>query len=321
MYKNFMNNNIKHKDKKISIIVPFFNEEESLPIFLKEISKITKQLTEYNFEIIFIDDGSTDNGLNFLKKIIDANKNIVVIELSRNFGKEAALTAGIDIASGQAVIPIDVDLQDPPDLIGSMLTKWEEGSDVVLAKRENRLNENLLKRWSASFFYKIYALFIGSSKNSNVGDFRLIDRRVVDSIKNLKEKNRYMKGLLSWPGFTSSEITYTRHKRKAGKSKFTFIKLLNLSFEGLTSFSIVPLKFFTFVGLLGITFSVFFAIIILFQKFVYDNFIQGYAFLILLILFFGSLQLFGIGILGEYIGKIYLETKNRPIYIIKNRYN
>ena len=314
-------NTIKHTNKKISIIAPFFNEEESLPIFLEEVLNIIEELVEYNFEIIFIDDGSTDNSLVFLKEKAKENKNIIVLELSRNFGKEAALTAGIDMAIGSAIIPIDVDLQDPPILIKKMIKQWESGSDVVLAKRENRLNENFLKRISASFFYKIYSFFVGNSKISNVGDFRLIDKRVVDNIKNLKEKNRYMKGLLSWPGFSSAEIPYTRNKRKAGKSKFTFLKLLNLGFEGVTSFSILPLKFFTTIGFIGIIFSFFFAIIILFQKIFYENFIEGYAFLILLILFFGSFQLFGIGILGEYIGKIYIETKNRPIYIIKNRYN
>ena len=314
-------NTIKHTNKKISIIAPFFNEEESLPIFLEEVLNIVGELAEYNFEIIFIDDGSTDNSLVFLKEKAKKNKNIIVLELSRNFGKEAALTAGIDMAVGSAIIPIDVDLQDPPILIKKMIKQWESGSDVVLAKRENRLNENFLKRISASFFYKIYSFFVGNSKISNVGDFRLIDKRVVDNIKNLKEKNRYMKGLLSWPGFSSAEIPYTRNKRKAGKSKFTFLKLLNLGFEGVTSFSVLPLKFFTFIGFVGIIFSFFFAIIIFFQKIFYENFIEGYAFLILLILFFGSLQLLGIGILGEYIGKIYIETKNRPIYIIKNRYN
>ena len=314
-------NTIKHTNKKISIIAPFFNEEESLPIFLEEVLNIIEELVEYNFEIIFIDDGSNDNSLVFLKKKAKENKNIVVLELSKNFGKEAALTAGIDMAVGSAVIPIDVDLQDPPILIKKMIKQWESGSDVVLAKRQNRLNENFLKRISASFFYKIYSFFVGNSKISNVGDFRLIDKRVVDNIKNLKEKNRYMKGLLSWPGFSSAEIPYTRNKRKAGKSKFTFLKLLNLGFEGVTSFSVLPLKFFTFIGFIGIVFSFFFAIIILLQKIFYENFIEGYAFLILLILFFGSLQLLGIGILGEYIGKIYIETKNRPIYIIKNRYN
>ncbi len=314
-------NTIKHTNKKISIIAPFFNEEESLPIFLEEVLNIVEELVEYNFEIIFIDDGSTDNSLVFLKEKAKENKKIIVLELSRNFGKEAALTAGIDIAVGSAIIPIDVDLQDPPNLINKMIQKWESGSDVVLAKRENRLNENFLKRISASFFYKIYSFFAGNSKISNVGDFRLIDKRVVDNIKNLKEKNRYMKGLLSWPGFSSTEISYTRDKRKAGKSKFTFLKLLNLGFEGVTSFSVLPLKFFTFIGFIGIIFSFFFAIIILLQKIFYENFIEGYAFLVLLILFFGSLQLLGIGILGEYIGKIYIETKNRPIYIIKNRYN
>ncbi|MFL2510395.1 MAG: glycosyltransferase family 2 protein [Alphaproteobacteria bacterium] len=314
-------NTIKHTNKKISIIAPFFNEEESLPIFLEEVLNIIEEVVEYNFEIVFIDDGSTDNSLVFLKEKVKENKNIIVLELSRNFGKEAALTAGIDMAVGSAIIPIDVDLQDPPNLIKKMIKKWESGSDVVLAKRENRLNENFLKRISASFFYKIYSFFVGNSKISNVGDFRLIDKRVVDNIKNLKEKNRYMKGLLSWPGFSSAEIPYTRNKRKAGKSKFTFLKLLNLGFEGVTSFSVLPLKFFTFIGFIGIIFSLFFAIIILFQKIFYENFIEGYAFLILLILFFGSFQLLGIGILGEYIGKIYIETKNRPIYIIKNRYN
>ncbi len=316
-----MNDTIKHTDKKISIIAPFFNEEESLPVFLKEINKVLNKAKEYNFEIVFVDDGSNDNGLKSLLNLSKDKKNIIILEFSRNFGKEAALTAGIDIATGDAIIPIDVDLQDPPELILDMIKKWKEGAEIVLAKRINRKNESFLKRISANSFYKIYSLFVGNAQSSNVGDFRLIDRKVVDNIKKLNEKNRYMKGLLNWPGYDSEEIFYKRQKRLTGKSKFTLLKLLNLGFEGLTSFSILPLKFFTFIGFLGIIFSTFFSIIILFQKLFYGDFIQGYAFMILIILFFGSLQLLGIGILGEYIGKTYIETKNRPIYIIKNKYN
>jgi len=312
-----MANSIKNITKKISIIAPFFNECESLPIFYKEIKKIINKINNYEFELIFIDDGSTDKSLLYLLDILKEDQNINIIELSRNFGKEAALTAGIDASTGDAVILIDVDLQDPPFLIFEFIKKWENENDVVLARRFDRTKDSLFKRFFASFFYKIYGFLINNKNLSNIGDFRLLDRKVVDSIKLLKEKNRYMKGLLSWPGFKVDEVLYAREQRVAGKTKINVLQLFDLAFQAITSFSVFPLKFFTLAGVFGLLVSFFLFTIITIQKFFYTDLTQGYAFLISLILFFGSFQLIGIGILGEYIGKIYLETKNRPIYIVK----
>ena len=312
--------NIKSIKKKITIVVPIYNESEALPLFFTSLIKTINLINDYTFEILIIDDGSTDDSLNYLKERIKEDVRIVVYELSRNFGKEAALTAGLDLAKGDAVIPIDVDLQDPPDLIELMIRKWEGKYDVVLAKRINRNQDSFFKKLSANFFYFLLNLLTNNNSYFNVGDYRLMDRAVVESVKNLKEKNRFMKGLLSWPGFKVAEIEYVRGRRVAGKSKFNFFKLFFLALEGITSFSTVPLKIFTLIGFAGLIFSSAFSIIIVIQKFFLGQLVEGYAFLSMIMLFFGSLQLLGIGILGEYIGKIYLETKGRPIYIVKNSF-
>ncbi len=311
-------NEKKKNNKIISLVVPIYNEMVMLPIFLERITSVIDSINNYQFEIIFVNDGSNDDSLVFLKNYIENDKRLVVIELSKNFGKESALTAGIDTAIGNAVIPIDVDLQDPPELISEMLKKWENGAEIVEAKRINRTNDSFLKRFSAKIFYFTLNLISKDKIPSNVGDFRLIDRVVVNNIKILKERNRFMKGIFSWPGFNVDVIEYTRNPRPSGSTKFNYFKLISLAIEGITSFSIAPLKFITLVGFLGTIFSFFFMIVILIQKFFLLDFVVGYAFLVLIILFFGSLQLLSIGVLGEYIGKIYLEAKQRPIYIIKN---
>lgn len=307
--------------KIISIIVPIFNEIDTLPFFFERLIKVINNNKNYIFEIVIINDGSYDESLSYIIKLNEQYKNIVIVDLSRNFGKEAALTAGIDTAIGDAVIPIDSDLQDPPELISKLIEKWENNNfDIIEAKRIDRKSDSFFKKISSALFYSLLNLISKNKISNNVGDFRLVSREVVNSIKKLNERNRYMKGILSWPGFQKSFIEYKRDKRVAGKTKFSFFKLLHLAIDGITSFSIAPLKIITFLGFVGLIISLIFAIIILFQKFFLNNLVTGYAFLILIILFFSSVQLLSLGVMGEYIGKIYFEVKRRPIYIIKKIY-
>jgi glycosyltransferase involved in cell wall biosynthesis len=310
--------------KKISLVIPFFNEEKTVESFFKEIRNTIKSNEnkgkKIDFEFLCIDDGSIDNTL---KKLIDESVNdqrIKIIEFSRNFGKEAALTAGIDEATGDAIIPIDSDLQDPPELIFSMIEQWEKGYEVVLAKRENRESDSFLKKNTAELFYKIHNYISPIKIPRNVGDFRLLDRLVVDSLKRLPENQRFMKGLFAWIGFKTCTITYTRPKRIEGHTKFNGIKLINLAVEGITSFSTAPLRFFSYIGLSGIFITSIYAIVIILRTLILGVDIPGYASLIICVLFFGNLQLIGIGIIGEYLGRTYIESKKRPIYIIRKKY-
>ncbi len=308
------------KKNIISIIIPIYNEASVVQLFFSKLLKVIKKLNLYKFEIIVINDGSNDKSLNYLLNFKKKYKELIIVDLSRNFGKESALTAGIDLAKGNAVIPIDVDLQDPPELIIKMIKKWENGSEIVVAKRTNRDSDSFLKRTSASLFYFFINILSQTNIPRNVGDFRLMDKQVIEIIKKLSEKNRFMKGIFSWPGFKVDFVEYERHKRVKGKSNFNFIKLLGLAIEAITSFSVVPLKIISIIGFFGIAISFIFSLIIIYQKIFIEEFIVGYAFITILILFFGSIQLLCIGIVGEYIGKIYYEVKNRPLYVIKKIY-
>jgi glycosyltransferase involved in cell wall biosynthesis len=307
--------------KTISLIIPFFNEEESVESLFNEINRVVSKIDiDINFEFICVDDGSSDNTIEKLIFNQMHDQRIKVIELSRNFGKEAALTAGIHESSGDAIIPIDADLQDPPELISQMIEKWLEGYEVVLAKRENRESDSFFKRITANFFYKIHNNLSTIKIPSNVGDFRLLDRCVVKELKKLPENQRFMKGLFSWVGFKSFTIYYTRRPRAKGRTKFSSLKLINFAIEGITSFSTAPLRFFSYLGFFGVTITSLYACIILFQYFFYGIPVKGYASIMISVLFLGNLQLMGIGILGEYIGRIYMESKQRPIYIIRKIY-
>ena len=306
-------------NKKISLIVPVFNEEGSIEAFLNHAIPILNRLA-VDYEIIFIDDGSTDSTLDQLIKQTRLHKSIRVIELSRNFGKEAALSAGLFEADGEGMIPIDVDLQDPPELIPRMLEKWHQGADVVLAKRTHRINDSIHKRVTASLFYRVHNYLSGIKIPINVGDYRLMDRTVVEALKLLPEQQRFMKGLFAWLGFKTEVIEYERISRKEGISKYSTWKLWNLALEAITSFSSAPLKLWSYIGALGAFFSISYAAFILTRTLIYGTDIPGYASLILLILFFGSLQLISIGFLGEYISRIYIETKHRPLYIIRRKH-
>ena len=303
----------------ISIIAPCYNEEETIGPFLRRIEEILTQINE-PYEIVFINDGSKDNTLNILLNAKQNFKNIRIINFSRNFGKEAALTAGLDKARGEAAIPIDVDLQDPPELIKELVAKWREGYDVVLAKRADRTSDSFAKRVSADLFYKLNGKISNVDIPNNVGDFRLMSKRVVEALKQLPENQRFMKGLFAWVGFKTTVIEYAREKREAGQSSFNGWKLWNFALDGITSFSTLPLRIWLYIGALVSFLSFLYGSFIILKTLIFGVDLPGYASLAVIMLFLGGIQLIGIGILGEYIGRIYSESKRRPSYIIEGEY-
>lgn len=303
----------------ISIIAPCYNEEETIEPFLRRIEEILTQINE-PYEIVFINDGSRDNTLNVLLNAKQNFKNIRIINFSRNFGKEAALTAGLDKARGEAAIPIDVDLQDPPELIKELVARWREGYDVVLAKRADRTSDSFAKRVSADLFYKLNGKISNVDIPNNVGDFRLMSKRVVEALKQLPENQRFMKGLFAWVGFKTTVIEYAREKREAGQSSFNGWKLWNFALDGITSFSTLPLRIWLYIGALVSFLSFLYGSFIILKTLIFGVDLPGYASLAVIMLFLGGIQLIGIGILGEYIGRIYSESKRRPSYIIEGEY-
>lgn len=303
----------------ISIIAPCYNEEETIEPFLRRIEEILAQINE-SYEIVFINDGSKDNTLNVLLNAKQNFKNIRIINFSRNFGKEAALTAGLDKARGEAAIPIDVDLQDPPELIKDLVAKWREGYEVVLAKRADRTSDSFAKRVSADLFYKLNGKISNVDIPNNVGDFRLMSKRVVEALNQLPENQRFMKGLFAWVGFKTTVIEYVREKREAGQSSFNGWKLWNFALDGITSFSTLPLRIWLYIGALVSFLSFLYGSFIILKTLIFGVDLPGYASLAVIMLFLGGIQLIGIGILGEYIGRIYSESKRRPSYIIEGEY-
>lgn len=308
------------KVKKVSIVVPFHNEGEGIILFYHAINEAIKNIIGVQFEIVCVDDGSSDDTLEKLIEISRDDIRYSVIELSRNFGKEAALTAGIDVATGDAVIPIDADLQDPPELIADMINEWTKGFEVVLARRIDRTSDSYLKRKTAKLFYQFHNRVSSVKIPENVGDFRLMDRVVVDALQQLPEKQRFMKGLFAWVGFKTTTLDYVRHSRAAGKTNFSGWKLWNFALEGITSFSSAPLKLWTYIGGAGALASMIYALYIVARTLIHGIDVPGYASLLVAILFIGSLQLISVGILGEYIGRMYMESKNRPVYLIRRKY-
>ncbi|SFU94381.1 glycosyltransferase family 2 protein [Xenorhabdus koppenhoeferi] len=303
---------------KISLVVPVFNEEEAIPIFYKTVRE-NEELKKYDIEILFINDGSKDLTESIINALAISDKLVIPLSFTRNFGKEPALFAGLDHATGDAVIPIDVDLQDPIEVIPQLIEKWQEGADVVLAKRTDRSTDGLLKRKSAEWFYKLHNKISTPKIEENVGDFRLMSRETVENIKKLPERNLFMKGILSWVGGNVEVVEYTRAERSAGESKFNGWKLWNLALEGITSFSTFPLRIWTYIGLGVAALSFIYGIWMIIDKLIWDNPVPGYPSLLVSILFLGGIQLIGIGVLGEYIGRIYTESKQRPKYIIKRK--
>ncbi|UPQ73528.1 glycosyltransferase family 2 protein [Kluyvera ascorbata] len=303
---------------KISLVVPVFNEEDTIPIFYKTVRKF-EGLQQHEVEIVFINDGSKDATESIINALAIADPLVVPLSFTRNFGKEPALFAGLEHTSGDVVIPIDVDLQDPIEVIPLLIEKWQAGADVVLAKRSDRSNDGRLKRKSAEWFYKLHNKISSPKIEENVGDFRLMSRAVVENIKLLPERNLFMKGILSWVGGHTNVVEYTRAERIAGNTKFNGWKLWNLAVEGITSFSTLPLRMWTYIGLFVAGAAFLYGTWMICDTLAFGNPVRGYPSLLISMLFLGGIQLIGIGILGEYIGRIYMEVKKRPRYLLKEK--
>lgn len=304
---------------ELSVVIPLYCEESNLDYLFERLETTVVDLS-MKYEFICIDDGSKDDTLNRLVQHHHRNPNIKVIALSRNFGKEIALTAGLDYAQGSAVIPIDADLQDPPELIANLVAKWKEGYDVVYAKRRSRQGETWLKKVTATLFYRLISAMSSTPIPPNTGDFRLLDRRVVEALKQLPERTRFMKGLFAWVGFRETYIEYDRPPRHSGSTKWNYWRLWNFALDGITSFSAVPLKIWGYVGLLFSLVAFCYATFLVIRVLVIGIDVPGYASLMVAILFLGGIQLMGIGIIGEYLGRIFEEVKARPLYLVRDCY-
>jgi len=305
---------------KVSLVMPVFNEEESLQFFIDKVGEVFKGQNLIQLELLFVNDGSTDTTLERLLDFQATDHRITIIDLSRNFGKEAALTAGLEAATGQVVVPIDVDLQDPPELILEMIEKWKAGYEVVLGRRINRDSDSWAKRASANWFYTVHNKIANPKLPKNVGDFRLMDKSVVDALRALPESRRFMKGLFAWVGFRTAFVDYARAKRIAGTTKFNGWSLWNFALEGITSFSTDPLRIWTYLGVTVSLMSFLFAIFIIIKVLLYGIDAPGYASLMVAVTFLGGLQLIGIGVIGEYLGRTYIESKRRPVYLVRQVY-
>lgn len=306
--------------KKVSILVPCYNEEQSLPLLYEELIKVIDNLPDYEWEMLFVNDGSKDGTMHILASMREKDKRVNYLDLSRNFGKENAMLAGFDFVTGDCMILMDADLQDPPTLIPDMLKEWENGYQDVYAKRRDRGKESWLRKKLSMLFYKILDHSTRFDILQNVGDFRLLDRQCIDALRRMRETERYTKGMFCWIGFNKKEVVFDRGDRKAGDSKWNFKSLFNLAIEGITSFTTAPLRFATIVGFV-IAFCAFMAgLFYLVKTIIFGDQARGFTTLIVFVSFFGGLQLMAIGILGEYLGRIFNEVKGRPVYLA-NTYN
>lgn len=301
---------------EVSLIVPCHNEAENLSALYGRVLAVMEQ-TGKSWEMVCINDGSKDDTLEQLLALNQKDPRIVVIDLSRNFGKEAALTAGLDHARGDCAIPLDADLQDPPELIPELLAKWHEGFDVVNAVRLSRDGESWLKRASAHAFYRIINRMSDVDIPEDTGDFRLLSRPVLEAIKMLPERRRFMKGLFAWVGFRTASVDYHREPRYAGKTKWNYWRLWNFAVEGITSFSQVPLQLAAHLGLIVSALAFLYAVYLVIGTLVYGNPVKGYPSMMATLLFLGGVQLIALGVIGEYLGRIYEETKGRPVYLVR----
>lgn len=306
--------------KKISIVIPAYNEEESIPFLYERLTQIIDSIKNYKFEVLFINDGSKDKTLEIIKEMRKKDDRYCYVNLSRNFGKEIAMMAGLDYAKGDAVIFIDADLQDPPELIPELIKYWEEGYDDVYAKRKSRDGETKLKKFTSKMYYRILQKLTKVEIQSDTGDFRLLDRRCVNALKKLRESQRCAKSMFSWIGYNKKEVLFDRDARVAGKTKWNYKRLIDLAIDGITSFTTSPLRLATYIAIpTFITLAVYFIYVIA-KTFVVDEPIQAFQAIILLILFFSGIQILLFGILGEYLGRIFNETKHRPLYLV-DEYN
>ena len=305
------------KPPTLSIVVSMYNEEDVLPILFEQLSKSLEELA-ITYEIICVNDGSTDRTSRLLIEAHNSDSRIKVLNFSRNFGKEVALTAGLDASSGLAVIPIDADLQDPPELIATFIEKWHEGFDVVYGVRRHRGADTLMKRWSATKFYWILNKISGVQIPANTGDFRLMDRRVVEATCRLREKSRFMKGIFAWVGFRQTAVYYDRPERAAGQTKFNYWRLWNFALDGITGFSTAPLRIAGYIGTLTAFGAIIYGSYLAMRTLIHGVDVPGYASLMVAVLLIGGLQLIVLGVIGEYLGRLYDESRKRPLYIVES---
>jgi polyisoprenyl-phosphate glycosyltransferase len=304
-----------HSKKTISILIPAYNEEGVLPILHERLVALANSTDAYNFEFLFVNDGSSDKTFYIIKKLAYEDPKVSFVNLSRNFGKEIAMIAGLDNARGDAVVILDADLQDPPELIPKMIHFWEKGYDDVYARRRSRAGESWLKTITSKWFYKILQRSTRIKIQRDTGDFRLLDRRCVEALRSLRESQRYTKGMFSWIGFNKKEISYERDARAAGKTKWNYFQLVDLAIEGLTSFTTFPLRWSSMLGITISFLSFLYIIVILSRTLLGGVEVAGYASLMAVVLFLGGIQLLSLGIIGEYVGRIFNETKQRPLYL------
>ena len=306
--------------KKISLIIPTYNEQESLPFLFERLKKVKQKIENYEFEFLFVNDGSKDKSLEIIKDQRAIDNRVSYVDFSRNFGKEIAMIAGLDYVTGDAVIFIDADLQDPPELIFEFIKYWEQGYDDVYAKRKSRKGETFLKKFTSKMYYKILQKVAGIEIQKDTGDFRLLDRRCVNALKKLRESQRCTKSMFSWIGYKKKEVLYDREPRIAGKTKWNYRKLIDLAIDGITSFTTSPLRLSTYISIPTFLLLAGYFIYVIAKCFVINQPIQAFQAIILLILFFSGVQILLFGIIGEYLGRIFVETKNRPLYLV-NEYN
>lgn len=304
---------------ELSVIVPLYNEELNIDYLFERLRSVLSRLN-MTYEIVCVNDGSKDKTIEYLIDYHHQDPRIKVVNLSRNYGKEIALSAGLDYAKGEAVVPIDADLQDPPELIEQLVAKWREGYDVVYATRRTREGESWLKRFTANAFYRIIDNISRVPIPRDTGDFRLLDRRVVEAIKKLPERNRFMKGLFAWVGFKQASVLFDRPSRHKGETKWNYWRLWNFALDGITSFSLLPLKVWSYIGLLVAIPSFFYASFLVLRTLLFGVDLPGYASIMVAVLFLGGVQLVSLGVIGEYLGRIYEEVKGRPLYLVRETY-
>lgn len=303
--------------KKISVLIPCYNEEASLPLLYPELVKVMDSCKSYEWEVLFVNDGSRDNTLSVIKELHQKDSRISYVDLSRNFGKENAMLAGFDYVTGDCMVIMDADLQHPPHVILKMLDKWEQGYDDVYAKRTTRGKESWLRKKVSLLFYSLLQKTTKIEILQNVGDFRLLDRCCIEALKSMRESERYTKGMFCWIGFKKASVDFEQKERIAGKSSWNFLGLFDLAIEGITSFTIAPLRLSSILGVIIAIFSFILMLFHLIKALIWGDPIQGFPTLVVIILFLGGIQLLSIGILGEYLGRVFNESKNRPVYIVR----
>jgi len=299
----------------LAVVVPAYNESEGLREFHARLAAVFDQL-DLSCSVLYVDDGSRDSTWTVMQGLHAADARVATLKLSRNFGKELALTAGLDHADADAVVVIDADLQDPPELIAQFIARWREGYDVVYGTRSTRAGESRLKKATAAAFYRVMERLSATPVPRDTGDFRLMSRRALDALKKLRERQRFMKGLFTWVGYKQTAIVYERDARFAGSSKFNYWRLWNFALEGITSFSTAPLKIATYVGVLTALLSFVFGLFVFGKALLFGDVVRGYPTLMIVVLFLGGVQLMALGLIGEYLGRLYMEVKQRPLYLI-----